>query len=243
MKRITLRVGACFFFGLSMLCAFQFRAQSPIPMDLVITPIVHDFGDVGQKSRLVTDFVLSNRQDRPIKIVDVFKDCDCNEVALDKFGLAPGESTKLKVTWDTRQRVGAAAAKVYLYYDNGSGIGPLSTILTVKANVIPDIDWKPTELTFPSNTASENRVAFTSNGAKELRIGQAYCSHAAFCARVISPTEIAVTFDPKLWRRNGEETAEFLTVMTSSPRESVNLIRLNVIQSGGESDRRPVAAK
>ena len=132
-------------------------------MDLVITPIVHDFGEVAQKSRLVTNFIISNRQDQSIKIIDLFKDCDCNEVAWEKLSLAPGESTRLKVTWDTGQRVGAASAKVYLYYENEAGLGPLSATLTVKANLIPDINWKPTELNFKSILTSKHKVAFSSN--------------------------------------------------------------------------------
>lgn len=226
-----------------MLCAYEFRAESPIPSDLDITPTIHDFGDVAQKTKLVTDFKLSNRQHRPINIVDVFKDCDCNEVALDKFRLAPGESTKIKVTWDTRQRRGVAATKVYLYYENGSGLGPFSALLTVKANVIPDFDCKPSELIFDANIPSEKTVVFSSSRLRDFRLSHAYCSHPAFRARMLNRSEIVVTFDPTLWRNDGGESAAYLTVMTSSLREPEHSIKLRLIQPGDESNRSSVTTK
>lgn len=91
MKRISI-----FTLGLSIL-ALTARAESPIPTFEVTT---HDFGNIREADGPVSyDFEFSNTGDEPLVIISANASCGCTKPEVPKKPVAPGKSSKIKITY------------------------------------------------------------------------------------------------------------------------------------------------
>ncbi|MBS4033458.1 MAG: DUF1573 domain-containing protein [Ignavibacterium sp.] len=72
----------------------------------VIVPMTYDFGDIIQDSVVTTYFVITNEGGELLKIKKVWASCGCTAVMPEKNELKPGESTKIKVTFDSKGKSG-----------------------------------------------------------------------------------------------------------------------------------------
>jgi len=83
-----------------------------------------DFGRVKEGRPLEHDFIISNRQENPIRIKEIVTSCSCTASKIAKKQLAPGESTVLKVHFKT----GGYKGRVYQYvYVNIEKLGQSKT--------------------------------------------------------------------------------------------------------------------
>jgi uncharacterized cupredoxin-like copper-binding protein len=95
--------------------------------------IEHNFGDI-ESGKIVTHyFVLANTGDDNLTLNRVHASCGCTVVKPDKETLAPGESTKLKVDFNSTGRRGQQEKTVYV---NTNDPKKPELKLKIKANVI-----------------------------------------------------------------------------------------------------------
>jgi len=97
------------FFALFLLLfvftSFSF-AQIKLEPKALVKPMAYDFGDIIQDSVVTTYFVISNVGDDLLKIKKVWASCGCTAAMSEKNELKPGESTDIKVTFDSKGKSG-----------------------------------------------------------------------------------------------------------------------------------------
>ena len=74
---------------------------------LLVQPLNHDFGTIEQGETVTHVFVLTNNGGDLLTILNVQTSCGCTAAQPEKNELAPGESTNLKVTFNSAGRQGA----------------------------------------------------------------------------------------------------------------------------------------
>lgn len=72
----------------------------------VIVPMNYDFGNIIQDSVVTTNFKITNEGNDLLKIKNVSASCGCTAVFPEKNELKPGESTNIKVTFNSKGRSG-----------------------------------------------------------------------------------------------------------------------------------------
>ena len=73
---------------------------------IVINPIEYDFGSVTSGEKVKYNFMVTNSGGDSLKIEDVKASCGCTAALPDKDELGPGESTMIKVEFNSRGRSG-----------------------------------------------------------------------------------------------------------------------------------------
>lgn len=73
-----------------------------------------NFGDIKQGNVVAHEFVIHNTGDDALEIKNVRASCGCTAVKPEKDVLKPGESTKIKVTFNTAGREGKQQKYVYI---------------------------------------------------------------------------------------------------------------------------------
>ena len=66
-------------------------------------------------------FEVTNSSDEIIELDTPTIPCDCNKVEIEKIKLQPGETTKLKMTFDSKGYTGKNVKSIYLKVKNQKG--------------------------------------------------------------------------------------------------------------------------
>lgn len=74
----------------------------------------HDFGEIIQGEKVQHNFVVTNMGDDVLSITNVRASCGCTAALPDKNELAPGESTNIKVEFNSKGRTGKQNKLVYV---------------------------------------------------------------------------------------------------------------------------------
>lgn len=93
--------------------SFSF-AQFKLEPKAVVKPMAFDFGTIIQDSVVTTYFVITNEGADLLKIKKVSASCGCTAVVSEKNELKRGESTEVKVTFDSKGKSGKQAKSVYI---------------------------------------------------------------------------------------------------------------------------------
>ena len=80
-------------------------------------PYLWDFGRVRPAQVLTHTFMLKNETGQPLTIKDISTSCGCTAFRATKTLLAPGESTAIEVTFNTKGYSGHTSQFVYVYTD------------------------------------------------------------------------------------------------------------------------------
>ena len=91
---------------LSLLFVFIFAGNIPSQPKAVINPMAYDFGDIVRDSVVTKIFIITNEGTDILKITDVKASCGCTAVVAGKNELKPGESTDIKVSFDSKGKSG-----------------------------------------------------------------------------------------------------------------------------------------
>ncbi len=120
-KIFTLVLFVCGFMGIPHSGAFAHPygtsfalSQSKLEPQAVVRPMAYNFGDIIQDSVVTTYFVITNEGSALLKIKNVWASCGCTAVMPAKNELKPGESTDLKVTFDSKGKSGKQNKTVYI---------------------------------------------------------------------------------------------------------------------------------
>jgi hypothetical protein len=118
-----------------------------------------DFGAVPRGPTLTHAFRLTNKTNQPVHISGVRVSCGCVSASAVQDHLAPGESTSIQSTMDTRRFTGFKSVTIYVQFDQPQWE---EVRLSVQANGRDDISITPEMLTFgkvkkgSTSTASVN---------------------------------------------------------------------------------------
>src|SRR5690606_262974 len=89
-----------------LLFTFIFAGSISAQPKATINPTAFDFGNILQDSVVTTYFVITNGGTDILKINDVNASCGCTAVVAGKEELKPGESTEIKVSFDSKGKSG-----------------------------------------------------------------------------------------------------------------------------------------
>lgn len=93
--------------------SFSF-AQFKSEPKAVVKPVAFDFGTIIQDSVVTTYLVITNEGSNLLKIKKVWASCGCTAAVSEKNELKRGESTEIKVTFDSKEKSGKQNKTVYI---------------------------------------------------------------------------------------------------------------------------------
>ena len=96
------RIPIMFFTMFTTFASAQFENEPKA----VIQPMAYDFGNIVQDSVMTTFYIITNEGSDLLKIIKVSASCGCTAVMPEKNELSPGESTNIKVSFDSKGRSG-----------------------------------------------------------------------------------------------------------------------------------------
>lgn len=131
------------FFSLafSSLCFFAF-AQEPASTDLNWNPSIqfdketHDYGTIKNGADGTCEFTFTNTGKEALLITNARGSCGCTVPDWPKEAIAPGKSSSIKVSYDTK-RTGAINKNVTLTIQNLQKDKTSTKMLYIKGNVEP----------------------------------------------------------------------------------------------------------
>ena len=90
----------------------------------------YDFGEIPQGKPVSTEFVFTNIGEAPLLIADVATSCGCTASDYSKEPIAPGKSSKIKVTYNAAN-VGAFTKSITVNFSDAEA----NKVLTIKGTV------------------------------------------------------------------------------------------------------------
>ncbi|MEW5924509.1 MAG: DUF1573 domain-containing protein [Candidatus Zixiibacteriota bacterium] len=94
-----------------------------------------DLGIVPQYTDFCQDIILRSTGDKPVKISDVNTFCSCIEFPLEKTVLPPGDSTVVRLKFNTSSFVGQKEWRPHIYNDGESRIVRIRIVAFIVADV------------------------------------------------------------------------------------------------------------
>lgn len=133
----------------------------------------HDFGNVPIGPQLQTTFTLKNTTDQNIRIVSARVSCGCVTPTVTPGTVAPGQSTTVHASMDTRRFIGAKTVTIFVLFDQPQ-LQEVS--LVVSAFGRNDVTFSPDTLAFGQMKRGESRsVGTTITFYGNTKITQAAC--------------------------------------------------------------------
>jgi hypothetical protein len=218
MSRVMLTL-ATIFFLLSVFALAKSRPGQPLPKeDLLIDREEIDLGELLQKQDVKGTFRLTNGFSQPLKVLGVHTSCGCAGYTLDSRELAPGESARLELAWNTETARNRRSVHAQVFYRLEDG-SQATCLVTLKGIIRPDIEVDKEELFFNSKRSSSEQVQLQPGILKQFTIGKVDSSHRAFTATYDANTNIlTVAFDATQWAE-GDNPGSSVTLQTNSSRE------------------------
>jgi hypothetical protein len=93
---------------------FSFKPKSTEPK-LQLDQTSHDFGAIPATDTVQTVFNVKNVGGKTLEISRIQTSCGCTAAMMDSQSLKPGESSRLKVTFDPRGKAGRQARTLWLF--------------------------------------------------------------------------------------------------------------------------------
>jgi hypothetical protein len=179
------------FFVLFFVTGLVLAQQSP---KIIVKPMHYDLGNIKQGKIVTKVYRVKNEGSGKLIIKDVNATCGCTAVKPMKNELKAGESTELKVTFNSTGRMGKQEKTVYIISND-----PVNSTLqiTFSANILAEkgVPRTPklsfTEKSHDFGRLSEGKVAqynfdFVNAGASTLEIGYVVSSGALLSAHISS---------------------------------------------------------
>ena len=104
-------------------------SESPI---MTFDKNVHDFGTINEGETVSTLFKFTNTGKSDLIVVDARGSCGCTVPEWPQDPIGPGEQANIKVTFDSKGKIGKQAKRVTLM----TNAIPNVKILTIKGNIV-----------------------------------------------------------------------------------------------------------
>ena len=82
---------------------------------------VHDFGTIVEGTQAVYEFTYTNTGKAPLVLISVIPPCSCTTPEWPKEAILPGNSAKIKVTFDSKGKPGTFSKTVAVKHNGESG--------------------------------------------------------------------------------------------------------------------------
>lgn len=192
--------------GVSVACVYLAGRPgvfpSPPASPLLLEPSSLELGELFQGDVRDVALRLTNRGREPLRVVDVLAGCDCTTAEVPKVTLEPGAHVAVPVTWEIGMRRGRVR----------------SSLTVLVADVIPDVEYRPSVLVFEAGGRLEQWVEFSPGRLDDFELGKPYCTQRAFSGALFPDSRrVVVTFDPAQWAEDLRTAV--LIVPTSSAVE------------------------
>lgn len=133
-RKITGLVATVVILGLAAAAGYAALPQAPGRIELSATEF--DFGTVPNTGVVSQAFQVRNAGEGPLHIDGVSTSCGCTTAQIARRELAPGESTRLTVTYDPLAHDGALGEFMRVVYIRSDDPGTPEATLTVRVRVI-----------------------------------------------------------------------------------------------------------
>lgn len=113
---------------------------------IVFEKTTHDFGTSDEGPTLTTEFVFKNEGNEPLILENVKASCGCTVPSWPKEPILPGQSSSIKVNYNTAKRPGSFNKNITIT----SNATESTKVVYIKGNVVP----VPEEETMPIKQSS-----------------------------------------------------------------------------------------
>ncbi len=135
----------------------------------------HDFGPVPRGATVRHDFVLTNRLQEPITILDIRASCGCTTGKASTSTVAPGQAAVVEAVMDTKNFVGPKATTLFVNVATAGG-RQAEARLNVSATILSDVVLNPGTIDFgavakgqtPTKVLTVDRVGLPSWRAERM---------------------------------------------------------------------------
>ena len=93
---------------------------------------VFDFGDITQGEKVTHDFKFENSGDNELIVANAYADCGCTVAEVPKNPIASGESSMIRVTFDSSKKTGIVTKSITVV----TNCMPNKQVVKIKANII-----------------------------------------------------------------------------------------------------------
>ncbi len=224
------------FLSFSLLFAQEGKPKINVPEQFF------DFGDIQEGEIVSHDFEIQNTGDAELQITRVKASCGCTAAHPDKDVLKPGESTKVKVEFNSASRAGKQRKHVYVFSNDPEQpqmrLSFATYIKTAKDNPDPNapkINFSTNQYNFGTVKEGEvvsGSIKFANVGGGDLTVldikSSCGCAVADIVNKNIAPgetSELKFDFDTK--GRTGKLTRT-ITVITNDPTVPQQVVTLYI---------------
>ena len=96
--------------------------------------IIHNFGEIEQGEVVNTTFMIKNIGDNDLYILDAHGSCGCTVPEVTKDAIKPGESSPIKVTFDSNGKKGDLTKTVNIRCNTENAIEQVKIKVSIKTN-------------------------------------------------------------------------------------------------------------
>ena len=177
-----------------------------------------DLGMRNQHERLPVKFCLRNSSISPLQIMNVDAECSCTAIDFEKSEVPPRGVYTLKVEWQTGIATGITARRVMVNYCNPNSEEMHQAILTITANIIPDIEFSPPAVVFNLRGPNTQVVSAGRSVQSFESLQGVYAQHRAFRTSLY-PKENAFKLSFDRDRSDDAQLKSFLKIVYRSKEE------------------------
>ena len=159
---VWLSLGVLSVSGLSLMAASdQWRRAPSLPQagSAIFNKTRHDFGKVRAGGELTCSFRLTNRSRQPLLIRRIKASCGCLMPEFDKSPVPSGQWRDLSVALRTEGLEPPLAIEKRISVELANDNREFVSVLSVSAELRPDIQIQPPELTFDSSGSAKQQLA------------------------------------------------------------------------------------
>lgn len=134
--------------------------------DMVFNVLEHDFGTISDTDKVEFVFKFTNKGKGPLHVVSTKGSCSCTVPALSKKDFEVGEGGEIRVIYNPKGKAGMQVQNVTV---NTNDADTPVILLTVKANVLPEVMVKPKVGHFgevPKDTSATLELTVTGRNPK-----------------------------------------------------------------------------
>ena len=202
---------------------------------IVVQSPNHNFGDIVQGEKVQHNFVVANTGGDKLVITNVRASCGCTAALPDKKELAPGESTNIKVEFNSTGRVGKQDKTVYVTSNDKenpeiqlkfTGNVVKKETANVKTSSGPSLDVPKTQYNFGQvieGKVVDHIFTFKNNGDAPLTISEVKtscgCTAALLSKKELAPGEEGeLKVELNTANRSGRMSRN-ITIISNDPKE------------------------
>lgn len=221
-------------FGILSLVFSSFAYSQLIGPRIVVPQPEHDFGDIIQGEKVSHNFVVTNTGGDVLIISNVRASCGCTAALPDKKELAPGETTNIKVEFNSLGRIGKQDKSVYVSSNDKENPqvqlkftgNVVKEEATLKTPAGPSLQVTETQHNFgkiPEGEVVDHVFSFVNKGDKKLTIKDVKtscgCTAALLSKKELGPGEKGeLKVELNTSNRSGKMTRN-ITIISDDPKE------------------------